>query len=89
MRLVWQCEECGSIDERAWASRPECLCTPLRKKFGTTDVEHLARDMYITFHGRRDVDDADWTMYGARNDGVLEDFRAAAVKAAKLIPYPK
>lgn len=86
------CAECGYVFHEITGglfpiSPPEDCprCASLHEKFGETDVEHLAFAIYDCFHGHGDGCDGDWEPYGDHEDGVVEEFRRAARKAAKVI----
>ena len=59
----------------------------LKKRFGTTDVEGLALDMYNTFHNHT-PDYSGWTPYKKwKCDPVVQSFRMAALIAAESVEY--
>jgi hypothetical protein len=50
----------------------------LHNKWGQTDLEHLALDLYDCFHGHPTGERLGWTAYEKYNDAVVEEFRRAA-----------
>lgn len=54
----------------------------VRRRFGNTDVEHVALELYRLFHGDYPYPGDGWTAYKKhRGDHVVEYFRSAAEAA--------
>jgi len=56
----------------------------MHRKYGNTDVEHLARDLYTCFHQKEWA----WPLYEkAESDAVVQQFREYAVVIAKMAQH--
>ena len=52
----------------------------MHRQYGNTDVEHLARDLYVCFHQK----DWAWPLYEkAESDAVVQQFRGYALLVAR------